>query len=325
MGGFGAAVLTEEGSLIARIPLPGRGHDITRNRSTGQFVVFARRPGTFAVAFTADKTTQPQMITSRPGRHFYGHGAFSADGRLLYASENDFDNAVGMVGVYDATSGYRRIGEFPSGGIGPHDILALDDGVTLAVANGGVETHPDFGRAKLNLATMQPSLCFIDRRDGTVRERHELPPTMHQLSIRHLADDGRGGIYFACQFEGSPRKQPQLSGHCRPGDGIRLFEMEPHHISALRNYIGSIAANPAAGTLAITSPRGNCMFVLNAETGAVLSRRNLPDICGISPLGQDYLASSGDGVLLTGSTNNVDNPGVRWDNHMMPISNPERF
>ena len=81
-----------------------------------------------------------------------------------------------MIGVYDATDGFRRIGEFPTHGVGPHELLLLDDGRTLAIANGGIETHPDFGRAKLNIATMKPSFVFVDRITGDLIEKHELPP-----------------------------------------------------------------------------------------------------------------------------------------------------
>ncbi len=102
-------------------------------------------------------------IQSVAGRHFFGHGVFSPDGALLYATENDFDNAAGMVGIYDARSGFARIGEFPTHGVGPHELLLLGDGRTIAIANGGIETHPDFGRAKLNLPTMKPSFVLVDR------------------------------------------------------------------------------------------------------------------------------------------------------------------
>ncbi len=48
---YGAALVTETGKLIASIDLPDRGHDITYSPVTGQAVVFARQPGTFAVVF----------------------------------------------------------------------------------------------------------------------------------------------------------------------------------------------------------------------------------------------------------------------------------
>lgn len=318
-GGYGAALLTEDGTVIASVPLPARGHDIAYHPSSGQALVFARRPGTIAVAFDRDGRMPPMSLLAAPGRHFYGHGAFSPDGRLLYASENDFDNAAGVIGVYDATDGYKRIGEFSSGGVGPHDMLLLPDGRTLAIANGGIETHPDFGRTKLNLMTMAPSLCFVDRLDGSIIERQSLAPDLHRLSIRHLAVDGSSGVYFACQFEGSPTERPPLCGHAVPGRTMRLFELAPRLTAKLKNYVGSIAANPEAGTVAISSPRGNCMMVLDGGSGRVIMQRHLDNVCGMARSGDGFLASTGNGVLFSTNGGNVDSGPLRWDNHLLRI------
>ena len=179
-GSFGAAVLSEAGKILHTVGLPDRGHDVTFDPVSKRSVVFARQPGTFAVVFDHRGRSQPQTIASVTGRHFFGHGTFSPDGTLLYATENDFDNAAGMIGVYDAKGGFRRIGEFPTHGVGPHELLLLGDGRTIAVANGGIETHPDFGRAELNIATMKPSYVLVDRVTGDLVEKHELPPALHQ-------------------------------------------------------------------------------------------------------------------------------------------------
>ena len=69
------------------------------------------------------------------------HGVFSADGRLLYSTENDYDGARGMIGVRDVTGGYKQIGEFPAHGMEPHDIALLSDDRTIVIANGGIRTH----------------------------------------------------------------------------------------------------------------------------------------------------------------------------------------
>ena len=137
-------ILTEAGKLVHALDLPERGHDITFDPVSRRSVVFARQPGTFAVVFDHTGEAEPVTIASVEGRHFYGHGVFSPDGALLYATENDFDNAAGMIGVYDATDGFRRIGEFATHGVGPHELLLCPDGKTLAIANGGIETHPDY-------------------------------------------------------------------------------------------------------------------------------------------------------------------------------------
>ena len=51
-----------------------------------------------------------------------------------------------MIGVRDATDGYRQIGEFAAHGVEPHDIALLADGRTMVIANGGIRTHPDSRR-----------------------------------------------------------------------------------------------------------------------------------------------------------------------------------
>ena len=76
--------------------------------------MFARRPGSFALAFDVQGRREPVLFTTPPNRHFYGHGVFSRDGRLLYATEHDNETRDGLLGVYGATQGYKRIGEMPT-------------------------------------------------------------------------------------------------------------------------------------------------------------------------------------------------------------------
>ena len=54
----------------------------------------------------------------------------------------------GMIGVRDATDGYRQIGEFGAQGMEPHDIALLGDGRTMVIANGGIRTHPEQRRPR---------------------------------------------------------------------------------------------------------------------------------------------------------------------------------
>ena len=145
-GGYAAAIFDPHRGDIARVSLPGRGHDAVARPSRAECVIFARRPGNFAVVLSPDRLTQPVWFTTPETRHFYGHGAFSRDGRLLYTTENDIASGSGMIGVRDATDNYRHVAEFSAYGIGPHDIAVMPDGVTVVVANGGIETHPDSGR-----------------------------------------------------------------------------------------------------------------------------------------------------------------------------------
>lgn len=318
-GGYGVAILAEDGRVLREMALPERGHDITVDPASRRAVVFARQPGTFAVVFDLDGRSAPVTLASIEGRHFYGHGVFSPDGRLLYATENDFDAAAGMVGVYDATDEFARIGEFPTHGVGPHELLLCPDGRTLAIANGGIETHPDFGAAKLNLATMQPSLVFVDRLTGDLVEQHALPTELHRLSIRHMDFDGDGTLWFGCQHEGPATERPALVGRARVGAHFGLVDFPEPIVAGLRNYVGSVAANPAAGTVAVTSPQGNRLLVIDTATATVVLDRAMTEVCGVAPDDHGFLASTGTGEIEGPGRTVTRDRRHAWDNHMLRV------
>jgi hypothetical protein len=318
-GPCGVAVLSEDRKVLFTSPLPDRGHDVTYDPLTKCSVIFARRPGTFAIVFDHTGAVAPTTITSPTGRHFFGHGVFSPDGKLLYATENDYENAAGTIGIYDATNGFARIGEFPTHGMDPHEMLLLGDGRTLAIANGGIETHPDFGRAKLNLSTMKPSLVFVDRITGDLIERHEQPPELHQLSIRHMAVDHTGAVWFGCQHEGPSTERPALVGRARAGESFGLIEMPQDVLAGLRNYVGSIAANAEAGTIAVSSPQGNALVIIEAAAGRIVSTSRLAEVCGIAPDRSGFLATTGAGEIVDPDGGAKSAEQYAWDNHLSRI------
>lgn len=321
-GSYGAVLLGEAGDVIAQVALPERGHDVTISAQAGRGVVFARQPGTFAVVFDPSGQAAPVTLTSPAGRHFFGHGVFSPDGKLLYATESDFEAAQGVVGIYDATDGYRRMGEFPTYGTGPHEMLLMPDGVTLVVANGGIETHPDFGRAELNLDTMDPSVVFIDRRDGTLVGQLRLDAGLHQLSIRHMAIDARGRVWFGCQYKGAPSDSPQLVGHASMDGEITLLDLPGETLAGLRNYVGSVAVSGDGGTIAVSSPEGNLLVAIDAEGQRPVLVNNLRSGCGLAPDGAGFVASSGLGALvgLAGAEREARQFDFQFDNHLLRIS-----
>ena len=319
-GAYGVAILSEAGRILHTVDLPDRGHDITFDPVSGRSVAFARQPGTFAVVFDPAGRSAPLTIQSVAGRHFFGHGVFSPDGALLYATENDFENAAGMVGIYDARSGFERIGEFPTHGVGPHELLLLDDGRTIAIANGGIETHPDFGRAKLNIPTMESSFVLANRTTGDLIEKHELPHDLHKLSIRHMDIDASGTVWFGCQNEGPASDRPALVGRAVRGRELQLVEMPDRVLSGFRNYIGSVAANRQAGTVAVTSPQGNCLVVLDAANGAVVTTTSLAEVCGLAPDHAGFMVTTGTGAVIGPDGTALQDDDRVWDNHVLRIA-----
>ncbi|MGO7589593.1 DUF1513 domain-containing protein [Rhizobium leguminosarum] len=312
-GSFAVATVTERGEIVDQVALPARAHGMAFSAATGKTVAFARRPGTYAMIFDPWNKSEPIVINSREDRHFYGHGAFSPDGRLLYASENDFDGNRGMIGLYDATDRFTRIGEFETYGIGPHDMTVSDDGRLLIVANGGIETHPDFGRTKLNLGEMQPSLALIDTATGALVEKHVLPAEWAELSTRHVDLDGEGRIWFACQYEGHRKDLPPLVGHFARGEDLSFIDLPEETTRRLANYVGAIAVNRSEGLVGITSPKGGASVTIDARTGKMLAETSVPDAAGIAPARSGFAVSSYDGDFLSTRSD------VAWDQHIVRI------
>lgn len=317
--GYSVAVLSETGEVLFTEALDDRGHDAAVSPDGRTAVVFARRPGRFALVLDLAQRRKALAFAPPEDRHFYGHGFFSADGRLAYATENDFEAERGVIGVYDVAAGFRRIGELDTGAIGPHEALPMRDGRTIAVANGGITTHPDFPRQKLNLPTMQPKLTYLDAETGDILDGAALAPALHQLSLRHMAEAGDGTIWFGGQYEGPASDPVALVGTHRRGGEPRLIEAPRPLYAGMNQYIGSVAASRDGMLVATTSPRGGQVILWDAAAKRVVETRAIADACGAAPAASGFLVSDGLGRLWRdGRLLNVDQ-GVAWDNHLARV------
>lgn len=320
-GQFSVVLFDDRGTVVRTLPLPDRGHDIVQAADRRLAVAFARRPGTFAVSFDLTAAAEPQLFSCPSDRHFFGHGVFSPDGRLLYATENDFAGARGVIGVYDATDRFRRIGEIPTYGVGPHELLLLADGRTLVVANGGIETHPDSGRMPLNIASMKPSVVMIERDSGALLQQFLLEDRLHQLSLRHMALGGDGDVWVGAQYEGPADELPPLVMKLSRDEGFTKLKLPEEVQSGLRNYIGSVAVSRDGSLLAASAPRGNTVLLFSAD-GGFLEAKSMRDACGLAPGPHaGHLTMSGGAMLmdLPDGAQSRASVEVSFDNHMVRI------
>jgi hypothetical protein len=326
--GFRLLAFDGAGDAVYSVPLPGRGHDIALRPGSADVAVVARRPGHYVAVFDRRDGTVGGTLEAPDGRLFYGHGVYSADGKLLYTTENAYDTGDGTVGVWDATDDYRRVGELPSHGIGPHDIALMPDGRTLAVANGGIRTHPDSGRTKLNLADMAPSLAYVDSRNGALRHAVRLAPSLHQLSIRHV--DALGDrVVFAMQWEGDPADAPPLLGVQQGGGKAVLLEAPEIVQRRFKNYVGDVCLSRSGETVAISAQRGDTLGFWSVADGRWLTAVTLADGCAltVASTADGFMAASGvSGVIhvepRTGVVRRLASAvldGGVWDNHMVAL------
>ena len=189
------------GEVVREIALSDRGHDIAVDRAARP------RRGVFAAAGhfrrrVRDATAgRAQRLAAREDRTFSGHGIFSRDGRLLYATENDTDTGAGLLGIYDDAAGTQRIGEMATHGIDPHEVILLADG---AHAGGGQRRHRD-ERAREAQHRGDGAVAGVSRRGerGAEGAASAAASELNQLSIRHIAADAHGQVWFGGQWEGA--------------------------------------------------------------------------------------------------------------------------
>jgi hypothetical protein len=325
-GSFGILLLNADGAIVREVPISARGHDIAIHQPSGRVVVFARRPGTFAVSFELDTKTAPHVFTPGEGRHYFGHGSFSHDGRLLYASENDIATGMGVIGIYDVARRFKKIGEHSTFGMGPHEIMLLADGKTIAAGNGGLDTTPDAGRENLNVDSMQPSLTFVDAESGKLLAKHEMTGDVKSLSIRHVTQDAKGVIWFGGQWEGSPSETPpQIVGSAGLDRAAKLIEPQGKGGDDLKGYIGAMAVSNDGRFIAASAPKAGHVLYVDTATATVIGRSDLKDVCGLAPEGAaDFAASSGFGVIRyeTARATTISErelQEVAFDNHLRRV------
>ncbi|MEM7440265.1 MAG: DUF1513 domain-containing protein [Pseudomonadota bacterium] len=310
--------ISRSGGVIFDIPLPARGHAGARHPDRAEAVFFARRPGTFAHVINCATGATQRELTTPIGSHFSGHGTFSQDGMLLFTTENDYQAGRGMIGVWDAAGGYARLGAFLSGGIGPHEMLLDHDGQRLIVANGGIETHPDSGRAKLNLPVMRPNLAYLSP-TGDLLEVAEPPKHLRRNSIRHIAERTDGTVAIGCQWEG--QGHPPVVALHRPGEDLNFEDQLTPLSKAFDGYVGSVAAERSGQRIAASGPRGGRLACYDPQSRQV-EVFSSADVCGLAGVKDGFFLSTGTGALLEiqgKSLRPLAQHNRRWDNHLVAI------
>lgn len=313
-----------QGRVVHSLEVAERCHAGCVRPASDEVAFFSRRPGRQLNIIDAKQGRLIQVVPSEPGEHFYGHGVFSPDGQLLYATAHRYEESEGVLNVYAAAQGYRQIDQIRLGVMDPHEVRLHPNGRDLVIAAGGIQTHPDYGRIKLNLDRMQPALLVVDRLTGKVTQWYQ--PSHHQLSMHHLDISPEGIVVAGYQFEGPEWEQPNLIAWLdverQRFDEIRLPDTDQQ---VLRNYIASVVMDTTAGVAAITAPRGNRVVLLDYRQRRYLHSIELEDVSGVLPLPEGgFICTSGMGGVYRLTPGNlqlkqVSADSIRWDNHLTQV------
>jgi uncharacterized protein len=168
---------------------------------------------------------------------------------------------------------------------------------------------------------MRPNLAVLDPLADRTPEIMELEPSLHQLSIRHLALNATGTLAFAMQWEGDPEEMVPLLGLRTPDGTLALAEAPEPEARLMQGYAGSVAWNGAGTEVAITSPKGGRVQRFDTS-GRLVGSLARPEVCGVASLDDGLLLSDGLGGLVA-LTGDVAHPlaraSVAWDNHLVRI------
>lgn len=310
---FGVVGIDADREVVWQTTMPERVHDIvvqpisnvlnelSDNDHNRDVVVMGRRPSEkFWVLDTA--TGQVKFaIKASNHRHFYGHACYSLDGKLLYVTENDTINLDGKIGIYDAHDAYKKVAEFDSHGIGPHELIMHPDSETLVIANGGIKTE-QASREELNLDSMRPSLVYLNRHDGSLLE--QIVPEHNQMSVRHLAMHNDGTVMIGIQFQGEKHiNVPLVLTHKRGNSDFKPLIMPNNQWQRFHQYIASVAVDSERNLLCVTTPISGCAAIYDLNTRELIDDVSLPDCAGASVLLTDkklgFIVSDGQGQLTT--------------------------
>lgn len=312
------------GKVISKVKLPARGHDvIAMPDKPGHALVFARRPGTFILEVDFKNGRVAKQISSTENSHFYGHGVLSTKHNVLLTSENDFANGHGRIVLRDSEN-YQILEQYDSGGIGPHQLGLMPDGESLVIANGGIETHPDQPRKKLNINSMSPNLAYLNIASGKIEDKFSLDN--HKLSIRHLAVSKQGKVIAGLQYQGEKTDLVPLAFSHQGEESLTYLAASDDIWRRMNQYTASVCIDDSQGIVAISCPRADLITYWSLKNGHYVSSERFSDGAGLTHLDKIY-ATSGKGRVISSKMSGVDEKdiknfgfsGLKWDNHLAHI------
>jgi len=310
-----------DGSQVFATRVAERCHDVIAHPFLPMALFVGRRPSTESYLIDTRDGRLLQTLKSTPQRHFYGHAVFHKDGEWLYATENDTsDPGRGVLGVYRLEGEHLlRTGELSTHGIGPHQLLWLPDGETLAVANGGIRTEAD-SRVEMNLDAMDSSLVLLQR-DGRLISREQLPERMN--SVRHMAVAADGTLVTGQQYMGAADDAVPLLAIKRPGQSFEHFPVADAQRQLMNQYTASVAIHSELRLLALTAPRGNRVFIWDLDSAELRLDAPLADCAGVGAVAEGFVVSSGVGRCRLYdcrrpqiASQPLQLPAGLWDNHL---------
>ena len=243
-------------------------HGIHRKPTDKQCLAVFEKIGPGACEYDLAAREVTRYIPVTEGRYFYGHGAYSIDGQLLYSTETILDSGDGVIAVRDSQS-HALLGEFPTFGKKPHECKLIDAGKTMVVTNGGGDLQGD-----------APCVTYIDIASERLLDKVEL--TNARLNTGHFAVSDDGSLVVVSAPRAGLGKQHLGGVSIRPrGDAMQSIANPESVTQRMQGEALSVVIHPDAGLVAVTHPDGNMVTFWTLQDRRLLKVIDLPKARGV--------------------------------------------
>lgn len=241
-------------------------HGVIYHPQHAHRVVVFEKKGRGACEIDLKENIITRRIQPSQGGEFYGHGAYSADASVLYATEYDRETYAGRMVLRDAAD-MKVIGDFPTYGEWPHDCQFIEDGKVVAITNGG--GHIDGGA--------EPCVTFVDVEKGELIERITFDNAL--INAGHLMLSSKLDLAVThAMREGLDNRNALGAMSIRPkGEKFRTMASPANVVAAMQGETLSLCMHEKSKVVAATNPYGapdGLLTFWNYETGEFVKAIN---------------------------------------------------
>jgi uncharacterized protein len=250
-------------------------------KNPSRFVLFPKFTETSVIVTVPKhgKKVDVIRVESTKGRKFYGHGCYSVAGDQIFATEAGEREAC--VSVRDAKTG-AYLKEMPTYASSPHEVLLVDQGKTLAVANSGL---PDVaGSAKVT---------FVDIESSKLKESYEIDHP--NFSCQHLLVTDSGLIIAALNSTtGKPLTHAIAVGERGKDKKLTPIEIPAAALEKIQIQVLSLSYHEPSGVLAATCMPGNSVTLWDLKNHKYIKSIDMmhPTGIAITQSGEHFIVAS---------------------------------
>lgn len=301
-----------EGNFKRNMDIGFLAHGVIKNPfAEERVIVFEKKgPGSAEIDLKANEIAT--RIQPAKGCEFYGHGAYSKDGRLLYATEYEKSSYEGKMTVRDAQD-FSVIDEFPTYGEWPHDCQFIDEGKVVAITNGG--GNIDGGA--------EPCVTFVDVQKGELVEKITFDNPLINAGHLMLSSNLDLAVTHAMR-EGLDNRNALGAFSLRPkGEKFKTMSTPAAVAGAMKGETLSLCMHEESKIVAATNPFGTPDGLLtfwNYETGELVNSIDTiqqPRGVGLTLDGKYWVVTYGRDrigvILLSTETHEPTDPPIAFE------------